>query len=282
MPYKRGVIRDNSKREINHLDIHWRNTALLCKFMTAASTIKTRFNTRLPKWQQKRVSNAIKLARKYNLIPSTGFLKSYHKKPLLTIQQDIESMVTRKIDVFTGAIKVDQPNTEWKEKNQYYEEEFTNLKNFKEDIDLSSYNLTNQKFLTKDEDKLIKAVRYANYLKEQSLNPKLLEELKTELRSFWMATETTNLDPASTKDSLEEDKKAYGEIVSKFNNISPFHFIQAKIAECGYDYNKLEALNSEQMTIPSDFKLQSKADLLQELEDFKKETGITWKNSFKL
>lgn len=282
MPYKRGVIRDNSKREINHLDIHWRNTPLLCKFMTAASTIKSRFNTRLPKWQQKRISHAIKLARKYNILPYTGFLKSYHKRPLLTIHQDIEATLTRKIDVFSGAIKVDQPTTEWKEKQKYYEEEFTSLKDFDENIDLSSYNLTNQKFLTREEDKLIKAAKYANYLKQQNLDPKLLEELKTELRSYWMATETTNLDPASTEDSLEEDKKAYEEIVSQFKNISPFNFIQAKIAESGFDYTKLEALNNEKLNVPADFKDQSKQDLLAELEEFKKETGITWKNTFKL
>lgn len=114
-PLRRGTIRRKSKKHINHLDIHWRNTALLCKFLSASSTIKTRIATCLPKWQQKRVSIAIKHARTLNLIPYTGFLKSFHKKSLKNIHDDLEHTHHQLVDIETGAVKISQPSTEWNE-----------------------------------------------------------------------------------------------------------------------------------------------------------------------
>jgi ribosomal protein S18 len=112
-PLRRGIIRKKSRRPINSLDIHWRNTALLTKFLTASSTIKTRIATCLPKSQQKLISRTIKHARNLNLIPFTGFLKSYHKKSLKNIHDDLQHTHQQLIDIETGAIKISQPSTKW-------------------------------------------------------------------------------------------------------------------------------------------------------------------------
>jgi ribosomal protein S18 len=112
-PLRRGIIRKKSRRAINSLDIHWRNTALLSKFLTASSTIKTRIATCLPKFQQKRIARTIKHARNMNLLPFTGFLKSYHKKSLKTIHDDLQHTHQQLIDIETGAIKLTQPTTKW-------------------------------------------------------------------------------------------------------------------------------------------------------------------------
>lgn len=282
MPLKKGVVRAKSKRAINHLDIHWRNTPLLVKYMTAASTIKSRYNTRLPKWQQVRVARAIKLARTINLLPYTGFVKSYHKRPLLNIHTDIETTNLRKVDVYTGAIKLDQPSTQWNETKKPEAKDLDYLDRYDESIDLSSYNLTNYKFLTKEEDKLVKATRYANYLKEKSLNPEELTELKDIQKTHWMNFENANFENVSSEQTLEEDKKAYEEVLAKFKDISPIDFIETKIAESAYDFNRLKQLEDEGAAYTEEAKNWKKDDLLKELDNFKAEAGIKWNNSFRL
>lgn len=282
MPLKKGYIRTKSKRAINHLDIHWRNTPLLIKYVTAASTIKSRYNTRLPKWQQKRMADAIKLARSMNLMPYTGFIKSYHKKPLLNIHDDIETTNLRKIDVYTGAIKLQQPTTKWSETKNVEAKDLDYLDQYDESIDISSYNLTNYKFLNKNEDKLIKASRYANYLKEKSLKKEELEQLKDLLKTHWMAIENQNFDNVSSSDTLEEDKKAYHEVLVSFKHISPIDFIETKIAESAFDYKRLNSLEVEGAAYEQESQNWRKDDLLKELEEFKSSAGIRWSNSFKL
>ena len=112
-PIRRGLIRLRTIRTINHLDIHWRNTPFLVKFMTAASTIKNRHNNGLNRTQQRQVANAIKRSRVLNLLPYTGFIRSHHKLALRDIHSDIELTNLRRVDLETGAIKIVQPSTEW-------------------------------------------------------------------------------------------------------------------------------------------------------------------------
>lgn len=282
MPLKKGVIRAKSKRAINHLDIHWRNTPLLTKFVTAASTIKSRYNNRLPKWQQRRMADAIKLSRTINLMPYTGFIKSYHKKPLLNIHDDIETTNLRKVDVYTGAIKITQPTTKWSETKNVEAKDLDYLDKYDESIDISSYNLTNYKFLSKEEDKLVKASRYANYLKEKSLSPEELQELKNIQKTHWMLIENQNFETVSSEITLAEDKAAYEELLAKFKEISPVDFIETKIAESAYDFKRLSQLDTEASAFTKEVQDWKKDDLLQELEQLKAEAGIKWNNSFRL
>lgn len=50
-------------RQVNWLDIHWRNTELLTKFMNNASKIRGRYQTRLATNQQRKIAKTIRQAR---------------------------------------------------------------------------------------------------------------------------------------------------------------------------------------------------------------------------
>lgn len=282
MPLRKGVIRATTRRAINHLDIHWRNTPLLTKYVTAASTIKSRYNNRLPRWQQKRMTHAIKMARSINLLPYTGFIKSYHKRPLLNIHDDIETSNLKRVDVYTGAIKLEQPTTKWSETKNLTAADLDYLDRYDESIDLSSYNLTNYRFLSKEEDKLVKAARYANYLKEKSLKKEELDQLKDLLKTHWMHIENQNFENVSSEHTLEEDKAAYEEVTAKFKDISPTDFIETKIAESAFDFKRLSQLEEEGAAYNEEVADWKKDDLLKELDEFKAAAGIKWANSFKL
>lgn len=267
------------------MDIHWRNTALLCKFLTSSSTIKTRFSTGLPRWQQKRISNAIKRARVLNLLPYTGFLKSYHKVSLKTIHHDIEASVLRRVDIETGALKTVQPKTEWNELKMPKKEELDELDRYDESIDLSSYNLTNYKFLSKDEDRLVKASRYANYLKEKKLETSgaNVSELKEHIKSHLYPIENSNFEESSTAETMEEDKAAYETVLKMYSDLSPADFVEARLAEAGHDHPRLTQLTEEGEAFKRNLKsTKSASTLLDELEKFKADNGIQWKNSFSI
>src|SRR3990167_1973961 len=214
MPVRKGVIRKLYRRPINHLDIHWRNTALLTKFLTGAGNIKTRYSTGLPKWQQKKITFAVKNARKLNLIPDAGFIKSYHKKSLKSIHDDIETTNIKRVDLETGAIKLVQPTTTWKEQREYTNEEFAKLDHYNEDVDVSSFNLSNYTFLTKDQQSVIQAQRYANYLKEQKLIAAGVNvaSIQQQYEKDHTTVDNLGLVNISTQDTIEEDKKSYEKV----------------------------------------------------------------------
>ncbi len=117
---------------VNHLDIHWRNTPLLVKYITAASTIKTRHNTGLSRIQQKQIARAVKRARILNLLPFTGFIKSHHKLALKTIHHDIELSNLRRVDIETGAIKLSQPKTDLSDERSIKNLDFERLNQYDE------------------------------------------------------------------------------------------------------------------------------------------------------
>ena len=67
--------------------------------------------------------------------------------------------------------------------------------------------------------------------------------------------------------------------------LNPRYFLDGKLAESAYDFARLEDLVEEDKLLRKERKStanKSTADLLQELEDLKKEVGITWSNSFAL
>lgn len=70
--------------------MHWRNPAYLAKFLTNHSTIKRRKFTKLSAADQKNVARVIKQARSLNILPDYTYLKSYHKKPLKSLQEDLD------------------------------------------------------------------------------------------------------------------------------------------------------------------------------------------------
>lgn len=213
VPMRRGLIRNMTKKPVNHLDIHWRNTALLTKFLTGSATIRTRFSTGLPRWQQVKMARTIKHARTLNLIPYTGFIKSFHRQSLKTIHEDLETTNLRRVDVETGALKMRQLSDEWREENRNRKAQ-DKLDKYDETIDLSSYNITNYEFLSKEQDQLVKAMRYANYRKEEKSkrNGIDVEWIKNHLKNTYFELYNANYETKSTPDTLEQDKQAYEEI----------------------------------------------------------------------
>lgn len=214
MPARKGVIRKLYRRPVNHLDIHWRNTALLTQYLNSAGAIRSRYSTGLPKWQQKKLTIAIKNSRTLNLIPHAGFIKSFHRKSLKSIHDDIENTTIKRVDLETGAVKMVQPNTAWNEARQYSNEEFAKLDFYNEDVDVSSYNLSNYTFLTRDQESVIQAQRYANYLKQQKLQAAGVDvkALQQQYDAEHASVENLSLVNISTQETLEEDKQAYEKV----------------------------------------------------------------------
>lgn len=214
MPARKGVIRKLYRRPVNHLDIHWRNTALLTQYLNSAGAIRSRYSTGLPKWQQKKLTIAIKNSRTLNLIPHAGFIKSFHRKSLKSIHDDIENTTIKRVDLETGAVKMVQPNTTWHEARQYSNEEFAKLDFYNEEVDVSSYNLSNYTFLTRDQESVIQAQRYANYLKQQKLQAAGVDvkALQQQYDVEHASIENLSLVNISTQETLEEDKQAYEKV----------------------------------------------------------------------
>lgn len=219
MPARKGVIRKLYRRPVNHLDIHWRNTALLTQYLNSAGAIRSRYSTGLPKWQQKKLTIAIKNSRTLNLIPHAGFIKSFHRKSLKSIHDDIENTTIKRVDLETGAVKMVQPNTTWHEARQYSNEEFAKLDFYNEEVDVSSYNLSNYTFLTRDQESVIQAQRYANYLKQQKLQAAGVDvkALQQQYDVEHASIENLSLVNISTQETLEEDKQAYEKVKVAYN-----------------------------------------------------------------
>ena len=126
----------------------------------------------------------------------------------------------------------------------------------------------------------MKATRYANYLKEQNIDKDELAEIKKDQKIHWMLNENHNFEPTSSAETLEEDKKAYEQILSTFDSISPVNFIETKLAESSLDVQKLQELEEDGKAYKDEIKDMDKNQLLSELETLKQSAGIYSKNSF--
>lgn len=67
-PVTRGRLRKLTLRELNPLDVHWRNTGLLVNFLNTSGGIMNRMQTRLKKKQQKKLKKAIMTARTMRIL----------------------------------------------------------------------------------------------------------------------------------------------------------------------------------------------------------------------
>lgn len=85
-----GIKSYQIEKEVDEKKLHWRNPAYLAKFLTNYSTIKRRKFTKLSIKSQNKVARTIKQARNMNILPNYTYLKTYHKKPLKTLQEDLD------------------------------------------------------------------------------------------------------------------------------------------------------------------------------------------------
>lgn len=89
-------------RKFKKRDIHWKDTALLCKFMNETGKIMNRFQTRLPTAVQRKVSKTIKRVRDLDLIAHVGLIKPTDRIPVGSYIEDLEEMHKKTIDPITG------------------------------------------------------------------------------------------------------------------------------------------------------------------------------------
>lgn len=121
VPLNKGIIRNNDIEEINLMDLHWRNTALLTQFVNSCCFIQTPVQNRLPQIQQKKVAKVIKHARQMKLLPYRSYIRAHHKISLRSLEEDIQDSMRRKVDLELGSLVVEEPKTEWE---TYEEEDF--------------------------------------------------------------------------------------------------------------------------------------------------------------
>lgn len=62
-PLSYKQLRKKNIRYINWLDIHWRNTQLLTKFLNQSGKIVNKFQSRLPSNQQRKIAKTIRSSR---------------------------------------------------------------------------------------------------------------------------------------------------------------------------------------------------------------------------
>lgn len=91
-------------RKLRKSDIHWRDTALLCKFMNETGKILNKFQTRLRTSVQHKISRTIKHMRNLQLIATVGLVKPSDKIPVGSYIEDLEEMHKKTIDPVTGRL----------------------------------------------------------------------------------------------------------------------------------------------------------------------------------
>lgn len=171
-PLSKAQMRRRNKKAIDWLDIHWRNTELLTKYLNPSGKIKSRFQTRLPSCQQRKIAKTIRHSRHLMLLPYASFVKPSDKRSLKTLQEDIEDYCRKAINIETGHIYLKGSEQEPKMKQNV--DEF--MDSVPRDFDEKRYdNIKDLEFAylpfmpTKKEFTLLEATVFANKLKEDEL-----------------------------------------------------------------------------------------------------------------
>jgi ribosomal protein S18 len=93
---------ESERRVLKDYEIHWRNVELLVQFIDQHGNIMPRTKTLLSALQQRRVVNAIKVARSMLLIPSYGQVGPLFKRSLTTLEEEIQQEVHKEVCLETG------------------------------------------------------------------------------------------------------------------------------------------------------------------------------------
>lgn len=248
MPKTRGQLKRENLLVLDPNDIHWRNLELLTKFMNSSSKIKSQFQTRLLKTQQKKISRTIKHARNMLLLPISGYLKPTDKKSLKTLQEDLEDHVKRKINIETGQIYFNNANKNAKSENPYTTDDVL-------DFNPEDYNKIKDlefEFLplmpNPEEVKILQASKYAQLLKRQELKKQgvNIEKLKTGKKE----TMGRYYNPSTDEDLQVENSENQQELAQSFKefqfntaNIPLNRLAEALIAERAADEKYIREIN---------------------------------------
>ncbi len=90
---------------ITREDLHWKNVAVLSKFLNIVGGIVSRHQSRLPIELHRRMVKNIKYLRSIGIFPSHDVIKPSDKMPLTSIHHLFMEDVTKSVDPRTGKIK---------------------------------------------------------------------------------------------------------------------------------------------------------------------------------
>mmetsp|Transcript_727 Transcript_727/g.680 ORF Transcript_727/g.680 Transcript_727/m.680 type:complete len:135 (+) Transcript_727:316-720(+) len=89
------------------MELHWRNTEYLTKFMNDSGKIKNNYQTRLTRTEQRKLQKVIKHSRNMMLLPYVGYIRPTDRKSLTSLQDDMNEVIRRRINIESGYIYVD-------------------------------------------------------------------------------------------------------------------------------------------------------------------------------
>ena len=89
-------------RKVNKVDINWRDTAFLSKFMNDTGKILNKYQSRLPTSVHRKVAKTITQVRDMEVFSHVGLLKPTDKIPVGSFVEDLEEMHRKTIDPVTG------------------------------------------------------------------------------------------------------------------------------------------------------------------------------------
>lgn len=224
-PIKR--VRKEKRTVINPMDIHWRNTELLVKFLTRFSTIKHRRYTGLSPVLHKKVAKTIKHSRNMNLLNHNSYMKPHYAKPLRTLAEDVEDDNFYEIDVETGTMHRENVYTP----KEYDKEHFM--------VQMNYYNkeaiIKDQE--SKDVELLREAKEYLQQLKLRALNK---NEHKGKLQPDMVASQLELKFKPVSEERLEQLKKSFDEFKAKYKDISFNDLAELIVAEVNEDVEAFE------------------------------------------
>lgn len=276
MPRTRVQAWKNNLREFNDLDVHWRNTEFLTKFMGDAGKIRNKFQNRLMPRQQELVAKTIKQARHLLMLPHVGFIKPSDKRSLRTLQEDIQDFLRKKINIETGTIYFEEPGQRFASENPYRVEDPSQFdkEGFEGIKDLEFEFMPSMP--TSDEVQLLEAQHYAKILKKRELKKQGLDIDKLKkLRTDDMECEHPfrPVDKDEEVDIPEEElarfSQSFEQIKEEVKELPVTQFIEAFVSEKG--------VNPRPFKKQSNYGTGSKKsteELLNEIEGLKRELGL--------
>lgn len=219
-------VRKGKVTVINPMDIHWRNTELLVKFLTRFSTIKHRRYTGLPILIHKKVVRAIKHSRHMNLLDYDTYLKPHSSKPLRTLAEDIEDDNHYEIDVETGTMH----------RENIHQPRDYKVDHFK--VQLNHYN--KEAIIKGQESKDVELLRNAKeYLRQLKLRATSNKHLRSKLTPDYVVAELDMKFKPVSEEKLNQLKKSYDEFKAKYKDISFNDLAELIVAEVNEDVDSL-------------------------------------------
>ena len=221
------TVRREKTTVINPLDIHWRNTELLVRFMTRFSTIKHRKYTGLPTSLQKKITRTIKHSRQMNLLSHNSYMKPHYSKPLRTLAEDIEDDKFYEIDVETGTM---------------HRENISEARNYhKEHFKVQLNHLDKEEIIKGKESKEVELLREAKeYLRQIKLKNSNRNELSKSLQPEMVISYIETKFKPLSEEKLAELKKSYEEFKSLYSDISVNDITELLVAEVNEDLDTLK------------------------------------------